>query len=141
MQLTNRFIHVRDDFETLARDEHDDNANEDNRHIPFLGLLTLFRIIWRILNSVGHYPPILKRFPNPEIMKKMAIYYKWVHTENMDDFHDLLENDTNVEDQNRDVGDQFDNDEFHPNDIDVNVDGIHSQISRREFGDLREVRF
>ena len=71
----------------------------------------------------------------------MAILLKIGTKENMDVFHDLLENDTNVEDQNRDVGDQFDNDEFHPNDIDVNVDGIHSQISRREFGDLREVRF
>ena len=59
----------------------------------------------------------------------MAILLKIGTKENMDVFHDLLENDTNVEDQNRDIGDQFDNDEFHPNDIDVNVDGIHSQIS------------
>ena len=57
--------------------------------------------------------------------------------ENCEVFLNLLEDDTNVEDQNHDIGDQFDDDELHPNYVNVDVDGFHSQISRRKFGDLQ----
>ena len=46
MLANDGLVDVRDDLETLASDEHDDDANQDNGHVAFLGTeILLFSLI------------------------------------------------------------------------------------------------
>ena len=46
MLANDGLVYVRDDLETLASDEHDDDANQDNGHVAFLGTeILLFGLI------------------------------------------------------------------------------------------------
>ena len=47
MLANDSFMDVRDDLEALARNEHDDDANQDNGHVTFFGtkILLLFSLV------------------------------------------------------------------------------------------------
>ena len=46
MLANDGLVDVRDDLETLASDEHDDDANQDNGHVAFFGTkILLFSLI------------------------------------------------------------------------------------------------